>query len=62
MEWNLLEWNVVHWSRMKSVGMEWDDLKEKFRCYEVQIEESEKPAAARNRTQDTWRVQPVLCH
>ena len=33
-----------------------------FRCYEVKIEESERPAITGSWTQDTWLKQPVLCH
>ena len=29
---------------------------------EMKVEESERPAVTRNPTQDTWLVQPVLCH
>ena len=32
------------------------------RCYDAKIEESEKAVSRRNRTQDIWLVQPVLCH
>ena len=35
---------------------------ERLDVFEAKIEESEKASSAGNRTQDTWLVQPVLCH
>ena len=45
-------------TKRRFVGNSWN--KEKFRCYEAKIEK--RPAVTGNRTQDTWLVQPVLCH
>ena len=37
-------------------------VKKSLMFNEVKIVESEKSAVAGNQTQDTWLVQPVLCH
>ena len=53
----LLKWAVVCLELLPHVGINrsLDVMRQKWR-------KVKRPAAAGNRTQDTWLVQPVLCH